>query len=69
MVCTLLFFVRIFSNVSSTADVVTNTLGLKPKTKTNVGWVEGRNPTFLGLCWVERSETQPTIILNPSVLM
>ncbi|MEH2236400.1 hypothetical protein [Nostoc sp.] len=31
-----------------------NTLGLKPKILTCVGWVEERNPTFFVVCWVTR---------------
>ncbi|MBW4590427.1 hypothetical protein G7B40_035085 [Aetokthonos hydrillicola Thurmond2011] len=38
---------------------------------TNVGWVEGRNPTFLGFCWVslrtptgKQATTQPTTTTN-----
>ncbi|MCF2145869.1 hypothetical protein IQ276_005215 [Desmonostoc muscorum LEGE 12446] len=33
-----------------------------------VGWVEERNPTFSGLCWVSRPSTQPTNFLNRIVL-
>ncbi|WP_226889421.1 hypothetical protein [Nostoc sp. MG11] len=37
---------------------------VKPKKLNYVGWVEERNPTFAGLCWVSLRSTQPTIILN-----
>ncbi|MEH2086258.1 hypothetical protein [Nostoc sp.] len=29
-----------------------------------VGWVEERNPTFIGFCWVSRPSTQPTNFLK-----
>ncbi|MEH2295823.1 hypothetical protein [Nostoc sp.] len=38
------------------------------KTLDCVGWVEERNPTFSAICWVSLGSTQPTIIVNPSVL-
>ncbi|MGF1934367.1 MAG: hypothetical protein RM347_008190 [Nostoc sp. ChiQUE02] len=41
---------------------------VKAKKLNYVGWVEARNPTFSSFCWVSLRSTQPTIILNPSVL-
>ncbi len=37
---------------------------VKPKKLNYVGWVEERNSTFAGLCWVSLRSTQSTIILN-----
>ncbi len=35
----------------------------------DVGWVEAQSPTSLGLGWVSLWSTQPTFVLNPSVLL
>ncbi|MBC6432012.1 hypothetical protein FM036_15010 [Nostoc sp. HG1] len=44
-----------------------NTARLSPKKHSEVGWVEERNPTFSGLCWVSLRSTQPTNLLNRAV--
>ncbi len=41
-----------------------NTARLSPKKHSEVGWVEERNPTFSGLCWVSLRSTQPTNLQN-----
>jgi hypothetical protein len=35
-----------------------NTVRLSLKNNSNVGWVEERNPTFSGICWVTRMFNQ-----------
>ncbi len=45
-----------------------NTARLSPKKHSEVGWVEERNPTFSGHCWVSLRSTQPTNLLNRAVL-
>jgi hypothetical protein len=45
-----------------------NTARLSLKNYFGVGWVEERNPTFSGLCWVSLCSTQPTNFLNRIVL-
>ncbi len=58
--------IAISKRITST---VSNTARLSPKKHSEVGWVEERNPTFSGLCWVSLRSTQPTNLLNRAVLV
>ncbi|WP_374108378.1 hypothetical protein [Nostoc sp. XA010] len=79
------FAVPLLAQCQKIAHLDGNTVQLTLKTLNCVGWVEERrperecvskswgfpqgNPTFPGLCWVALCLTQPTIFLNPSVLI
>ncbi len=58
-----------FARQRQTDTTRLNTARLSPKKHSEVGWVEERNPTFSGLCWVSLRSTQPTNLLNRAVLL